>query len=89
MVEGATLSALCRRANGTWNQTTIEMDGIENNDGRLQLSGGASSYQRSCRDIGANGDMLGATCQRRDRSWNETTIEVPGIANINGVLRYQ
>jgi hypothetical protein len=89
-VSRATLQAQCRKIDGTWNSTSIEITGIENINGVLKVTGASpSSYQKTCRDIGINGDVLMATCQKVDGSWQGTSLEVPGIANINGVLKYQ
>jgi hypothetical protein len=89
-VSGAVLSAVCRRMDGSWNRTAIQIDGIENIDGHLRVTGGGpSSYQRSCRNMAANGDVLFANCRRMDGSWRPTDIHIPGIANIDGVLRYE
>jgi hypothetical protein len=89
-VSGATLQANCRKVDGTWDSTSIEIMGIENINGVLKVTGASpSSYQKTCRDIGINGDVLMATCQKVDGSWQGTSLEVPGIANINGVLKYQ
>ena len=50
---------------------------------------GASTYQMSCRHIGVAGSTLFANCRRMDGSFNRTSILIPGIENIDGVLRYQ
>jgi hypothetical protein len=51
--------------------------------------GEPSSFQNSCARIGVAGSTLFADCRRIDGSFNRTSIAIPGIANINGVLRYQ
>jgi len=48
-----------------------------------------STFQNSCAGIGIAGATLFAHCRRIDGGFNRTSILVPGIANINGVLRYQ
>jgi hypothetical protein len=48
-----------------------------------------SSFQDSCRHIRVEGATLSADCRRIDGSFNETAIEIPGIAYINGNLQYQ
>jgi len=89
-VSGVTLQANCRKVDGTWDSTSIQIIGIENINGVLKVTGASpSSYQKTCRDIGINGDVLMATCQKVDGSWQDTSLEIPGIANINGVLKYQ
>jgi hypothetical protein len=89
-VTAATLKASCRRVNGTYGATSIAIRGIENIDGTLKMTGtGASSYQRTCRNIGIVGDVLSATCKKIDGSSQLSSLEIPGIANIDGVLTYQ
>src|SRR5205823_10105717 len=85
-VSGSTLSASCRRVDGSFNNTSILLRGIANNDGRLQLTGtGQSSFQDSCSDISVAGSTLSANCRKVDGSFNRTSILIPGIANNNGV----
>jgi hypothetical protein len=90
-VSGSTLSASCRRVNGSFNDTSILIKGIANNNGVLQFTGMGqeSSFQNSCSHIGVAGSTLLANCRRMDGSFNRTSILIPGIANINGVLAYQ
>ncbi|MEH2244475.1 hypothetical protein, partial [Nostoc sp.] len=48
-----------------------------------------SSYQKSCSNIKVeNGNLLSATCIKIDGSYNNTSIRIPGIENINGVLTF-
>ena len=89
-ISGTTLRASCRRIDGTYDSTSIQINGIEKKNGSLQVTGASpSSYQKTCRDIGVNGDVLAATCKKIDGSWQLSSVQVPGIANINGVLKYQ
>ncbi|MCC5666707.1 CVNH domain-containing protein [Nostoc sp. CHAB 5784] len=88
---GATLTASCRRRNGSFNRTSILIRGIDNIDGNLRYSSrptAASSYQASCRNIGVTGATLTASCRRRNGTFNRTSILIRGIDNINGNLRY-
>ena len=86
-VTGDVLKADCRTINGSYNQTSIAIRGIENIDGTLKVTGAASSYQLTCQNIGVVGDVLSASCQRINGSSEFSAL--PGIANINGVLTYQ
>jgi hypothetical protein len=53
VVSGATLQAKCRKVDGTWDSTSIEIIGIENINGVLKVTGASpSTYQKTCRDIG-------------------------------------
>jgi hypothetical protein len=90
-VHGATLAAECRRMDGSFNDTAIEIRGIANIDGNLQFSSMAdsSSYQITCRHIRVIGATLTAVCRRMDGSFNESSTLIPGIANIDGNLQYQ
>ena len=89
-VSGSTLSASCRRMDGSFNNTSILIRGIANNDGRLQFTGtGPSSFQDSCSDISVAGSTLSANCRKMDGSFNRSSILIPGIANNNGVLVHQ
>ncbi|MBN3873860.1 MAG: CVNH domain-containing protein [Nostoc sp.] len=90
-VTGATLTASCRKINGTYNSTSILIRGIFNGNGILLYSGNprsASSYQNSCRNISVAGATLTASCRRINGTYNSTSILIKGIYNNNGVLRY-
>ncbi|MEH2387284.1 MAG: CVNH domain-containing protein [Nostoc sp.] len=90
-VTGATLTASCRRINGTYRSTSILIRGIYNNNGVLLYSSNprsASSYQNSCRRIGVTGATLTASCRRINGTYRSTSILIKGIYNNNGVLRY-
>jgi uncharacterized protein YecT (DUF1311 family) len=88
---GVTLSATCRRVDGSFNETSISVRGIDNIDGVLKFSSTAkaSTFQNSCTDIEVAGRTLSANCRRIDGTLNQTSISIPGIENIDGVLRYQ
>jgi hypothetical protein len=90
-VAGSTLFANCRRINGSFNRTSILLPGVENINGNFQFNGMGqpSTFQNSCAGIGIAGATLFAHCRRIDGGFNRTSILVPGIANIDGVLRYQ
>jgi hypothetical protein len=90
-VHGATLAADCRRMDGSFNETAIEIRGIANIDGNLQFSSMVqpSSYQITCRHIRVFGATLTAACRRMDGGFNESSTLIPGIANIDGNLQYQ
>ena len=53
-----------------------------------QGGGGPSTYQLSCTDTVAAGAMLYATCRRIDGSSLRTQIAIPGVENIDGMLRF-
>ncbi|HXY58000.1 MAG TPA: CVNH domain-containing protein [Methylocystis sp.] len=89
-IRGALLMARCRRMDGGWRGTSIEIPGVENIDGQLRFTGiPRSNFQLSCEHIQAFGSTLSAVCRRRDGSWGESSIQIPMIENINGELRYR
>lgn len=87
---GDTLSANCRRRNGSFKNTSIRIRGIANSNGNLVSVGlnKGSSYPSSCNRISIAGDTLSASCRRRNGSFNKTAISVRGIKNNNGNLTY-
>jgi hypothetical protein len=92
-VAGATLTAVCRRKDGSLNaRTAIRIRGIDNVNGKLTYSRNPtaiSTYQDSCENTGVIGATLTAKCRRKDGSFNEkTTILIRGIDNVNGKLTY-
>ncbi|MBN3897736.1 MAG: CVNH domain-containing protein [Nostoc sp.] len=89
-VSGNVLSANCRRINGTFNETSIVLRGIENINGTFKVTDPAkiSNYQSTCDDIRIRGNDLTATCKRRNGTLKRTSIVLQGIENINGVLKY-
>jgi hypothetical protein len=89
-IEGATLVATCRRVDGSFHQTSIMLEGIENIDGQLQFTqpGQPASFQNSCRNIRVAGSTLTAICRRTDGSYEPTSLDTLGISNIDGHLRY-
>ncbi|BAY43874.1 serine/threonine protein kinase [Scytonema sp. HK-05] len=47
-----------------------------------------STYHKTCRNISIQGDILSATCPRVNGSYKSTSIQVLGIENVNGELKY-
>jgi hypothetical protein len=90
-VDGATLSARCRRINGGSIRTSILIRGIENQNGNLTYfssSKSASNYSDSCWNTQVNGATLSARCYRINGSSMRTSIPIRGIENRNGNLTY-
>lgn len=86
----ATLAAVCLRANGTANPTSLTLQGISNQNGTLTQGGGASTFQQSCGNIlinvnGAN-VTLTALCRTVAGSSNATSLPLNNISNNNGNL---
>lgn len=90
-VSVTTLSAQCRDDNRRWRDSSIQIRGITNVDGNLEYlrdGRGRSTYQETCRDIRISGARLEARCQRADGSTKRTSVNLIGIVNDNGRLRY-
>lgn len=92
-INGGTLSAECKRMNGSSNPTNINTDQfIGNIDGTLMSSATSGDIPRSnwsmtCKNATLNGGVLSAECKRMDGSYNPTSINTDGfIGNIDGVL---
>ncbi len=86
------LQATCLRANGTPNPTSLVINGISNQNGRLTNSGGASTFQQSCGNIQINvtpgAATLSAFCRTISGASNSTSIALDDIGNNNGTLSY-
>lgn len=89
-VNGNVLSATCNKVDGSPNQTSLVLMGIENIDGQLIITdpNKPSSFQDSCTNISVNGNVLSATCNKADGSPNQTSLVLDGIENIDGTLTY-
>lgn len=92
-ISGATLTAVCRKKDGSLNtKTAILIRGIDNANGKLSYSrnpNAGSTYQDSCQSLGVFGATLSAKCRKRDGSFNDkTTILIRGVDNVNGKLTY-
>jgi hypothetical protein len=90
-VNGAILSARCRRINGSSIRTSISIRGIENRNGNLTYfsnSKSASNYSDSCWNTQVDGATLSARCYRINGSSTRTSISIRGIENRNGNLTY-
>jgi hypothetical protein len=86
----ATIKAVCLRADGSANPTSMALQGIGNNNGNLVHGGGAATFQQSCGNIhivvaGPNEVNLTALCRTTSGSSNSTSIPL-NISNQNGNL---
>lgn len=89
----AALQAVCLRANGTPNPTTLILQGISNQNGVLTQGSGASTFQQSCGNIqiiitGPN-STLSAICRTSGGGANSTSLSLNNISNNNGTLQQQ
>ncbi len=86
----ATIQAVCLRADGSAVAASTAIMGVSNQNGKLTMSGGASSFQQSCGNIGleifTGGVTLTANCRTTKGEFNESSIELNGINNTDGVL---
>ena len=86
----AQITAVCLKANGMPNQTSIAMPPIGNNNGKLEMGGNAATFQMSCGSIMLETEIdevtLFANCRTTSGSFNETSIAIPGINNTDGTL---
>ncbi len=89
-VNGNVLSATCKKRDGSPNKTSLVLLGIENIDGELKVTDPKkpSSFDKSSSEISINGDVLSATCKKRDGSPNKSSIVLNGLENIDGELKY-
>lgn len=87
---GAQIAAVCLKANGMPNATTIAMPPIGNNNGTLEMGGTAATFQMSCGNITlaaeVDGVTLYANCRTTSGEFNESSIAIPGINNSDGTL---
>ncbi len=86
----AALQAVCLRANGTPNPSSLVLQGISNQNGNLVQGSGPSTFQQSCGNIqinvsGAN-VTLTALCRTTSGSSHATSLPLNNINNNNGNL---
>jgi hypothetical protein len=81
------LEAECRRLNGQWRSTHLDLDscdrGIVNDNGRLACAAQheparlpPGSYRDTCRDFSVDGRHLDARCRTRRGEWRDTHIDL-------------
>lgn len=91
-VTGSTLSATCRKEDGSYNKPTeIPIRGIYNENGSLSYlrnKSSSSTYQNSCQSITVSKATLSATCRKRDGTSSRDSIGILGIDNKDGILRH-
>ncbi|HEX4952797.1 MAG TPA: CVNH domain-containing protein [Thermoanaerobaculia bacterium] len=85
------LQAVCLKADGTTNSTSLVLQGISNQNGTLVQGTGASSFQKSCGNIqiqvtSPTSVNLTAYCRTSSGSSNATSLPLNNIGNNNGVL---
>ena len=88
-ISGSVLSASCEKANGGYQDTSIDLNpNIGNVDG--SLSWADQNFIQTCRNTSLSGSTLKGECKTRDQSWTNASINLDThIANINGSLQYE
>jgi hypothetical protein len=89
-IAGSTVSAECRRNNGSYKPTWLRIAGVENLNGTLHYTTvyRVSTFQDSCKDITIAGAAISALCLREDGSLAKSWIAIPDMVNKDGDLRY-
>jgi hypothetical protein len=92
--KNATLQAVCLRADGTPNATSLVLKGISNQNGKLTQGSGASTFQQSCGNIQILTDngpntTLSAICRTVNGASTPTALPLNNISNNNGNLVQQ
>jgi hypothetical protein len=90
----AAMQAVCLRANGTANATSLTLQGISNQNGKLVQGSGPSTFQQSCGNIQILTDngpntTLSAICRTTSGMSIATSLPLNNIANNNGNLVQQ
>ncbi|MES0490522.1 MAG: CVNH domain-containing protein [Leptospirales bacterium] len=86
-----TLKAVCLKANGTAQPSTLILQGISNVNGKLVQGSGASSFQKSCGNIqivvvNTSTVNLVASCRTAKGTFAAASLRLNGIGNNNGKL---
>ena len=88
----ASIQAVCLRANGTANATSLILQGISNQNGKLTQGTGPSTFQQSCGSIqilldnGGPNVILSAVCRTTSGQFLSTSLPLNNINNTNGNL---
>ena len=89
--KNATLQAVCLREDGSPNATSLVLQGISNQNGKLVQGSGPSTFQMSCGNIQILTDngpntTLSAICRATTGSSVATALPLNNIVNNNGTL---
>jgi len=87
----ATITAMCLKADGSANGSRLVLTGISNQNGKLVLGAGPSTFQKSCGSItintSASGATLSALCRNSGGVVSSSSVPL-NIGNNNGNLTY-
>ncbi|NMG18834.1 CVNH domain-containing protein [Brasilonema bromeliae] len=84
------LQATCRKFGSEPNSTSIHLKQIENDNGQLRINAISeeSTFQKTCYNMKVEGSRLFADCEKRNREKVLSSLELKGIFNENGMLKY-
>ena len=82
----STLKAMCRRIDGSWSISSLNLnDYIMNDDGHLKWGG--KNFAESSTSVYLTGTVLHATCRTCDGKWKESSINLDErVGNSDGSL---
>lgn len=88
-LKGSHLHATCRRVDGSWNETKIDLDRHIGNDNGVLVWGG-ENFLSSCQNVTIqNGHKLKCEARRINGTWNHTEINLDDkLGNNNGDLTF-
>jgi hypothetical protein len=88
--QNATIKAVCLKADGMPNATSLTLQSISNENGILKQGSGPSTFQKSCGNIrviaNGTGVLLSAQCRTTAGNFNPTSLPLNNISNNNGNL---
>jgi hypothetical protein len=95
--DNSTITATCKKRNGSPNRTSLKIMGVQNVDGKLTATGGESNYLKSCHTIRLKVPSktdyyikeveLTAICPKNSGHPSNTQLKLTNIENIDGVLK--
>ena len=89
--DGTTITAQCKKQNGTPIPASYTLQGVHNLDGKLSMGEGASTYQQSCDTVrlqhNAKMARLTAICKTQNGRPSNTQLPLTDINNVDGVLK--
>jgi len=89
------IAGSCRKIDGSYQNSFVELRSIENLDGHMTMIGGGplATFHRTCRDMSLHkgteaGMFLIGYCQTKKGDWQRSWIPVWEIENRDGQLTY-
>ena len=91
--DGSKINATCMNAKGTPVPASLDIRGVENEDGKLKLTGKKTSFQQTCKTVNLHTNdkhvTLTAICRKMNNAPSNTQLELMDIHNKDGVLTQQ